>query len=119
MQIAIKEFFDAFPGYDISIKPRPDGKLVLTLRQGENAKMTSCKVIEREVVFCEQRVRHLIHEVVREQKLAKGEALCAQDGRWETELPTFTGSPIQQTASKTLVARRRLASQANQVACAS
>ncbi|MBD9481499.1 DUF3509 domain-containing protein [Pseudomonas sp. PDM14] len=116
MQIAMKEFFDAFPGYDISIKPRPDGKLVLTLRDGGSQKMTSCKVIERDVVFCEQRVRHLIHEVVREQKLAKGEALCAQDGRWASELPTFTGGPIQQTASKTLVARRRLDAQAAQAA---
>lgn len=118
MQIAMKEFFDAFPGYDISVKPRPDGKLVLTLRDGVTQKMTSCKVIEREVVFCEQRVRHLIHEVVREQKLAKGEALCALDGRWESELPTFTGGPIQQTASKTLVARRRLEIQSAPVAYA-
>ena len=30
MQIAIKEFFDAFPGYTVSITPRPDGKLLLT-----------------------------------------------------------------------------------------
>ncbi|BCD87033.1 hypothetical protein PSm6_34400 [Pseudomonas solani] len=119
MQIAIKEFFDAFPGFEVSIKPRPDGMLLLTLgKQGEAA---MSKAIQSDAVFCKERVRGLIRDVMREMKLASGEVTWKGEGNiWLTrELPTFTGGPIQMTAAKTLVERRKLERQSNRRALVS
>ena len=67
MQIAIKEFFDAFPGYEVSIRPRPDGMLLLTL--GKQGETTMSKAIQSDAVFCKERVRGLIRdEAVRESE---------------------------------------------------
>lgn len=108
MQIAIKEFFDAFPGYEVSIRPRPDGMLLLTL--GKDGEEPLRKVIPSDAVFCIERVRGVIREMQREMKLASGEVTWKGEGdTWlDRELPTFTGGPIHMTAAKTLVERRRL-----------
>lgn len=107
MQIVIRELFQAFPSHEVAIKPRPDGKLLLTLSQGGQA--TLSKAIERDAVFCQQRVRAVIRDLLRDIKLASGEVSIAHGSQWVlNDLPTFTGGPIQQTASKTLFARRKL-----------
>jgi len=108
MQIAIKEFIDAFPGYTVSITPRPDGKLLLTLDKDDHP--TLRKAIDSDAVFCQKRVRGLIRELIRDIKLAAGEVSWKGEGnQWvRGELPTFTGGPIQVTAAKTLFARRAL-----------
>lgn len=108
MQIAINEFFDAFPGYTVSIKPRPDGKLLLSLDRKDRP--TLRKAIDSDAVFCQQRVRCLIRELTRDIKLAAGEVSWKGEGnQWvRGELPTFTGGPIQVTAAKTLFARRAI-----------
>lgn len=108
MKIAIKEFFDSFPDYDVKIKPRPDGTLLLTMRRGELPALN--KAIDSTAIFCERAMRDLIREVQRDIKLAAGEIRFHGEGsQWiRNKLPTFTGGPIHETASKTLVARRKL-----------
>ncbi|MHA6492036.1 hypothetical protein ACX0MV_02160 [Pseudomonas borbori] len=108
MLIAIQELFKAFPSHDVSITPRPDGRLLLTLCKDEQPAMS--KVIDREVVLCERHVRGLIRDLLRDMKLASGEVCWNGEGnQWvSSDLPTFTGAPIHQTAAKTLFARRKI-----------
>lgn len=108
MRIAIQELFQAFPGYEITITPRPDGMLLLCLGRGQGEAEPLRKAIDGDVVFCEQRVRRLIRELTRDLKLAAGEVSWKGEGnQWvRAELPTFTGGPIHFTAAKTLFARR-------------
>lgn len=106
MSIAIQELFQAFPGYEIAITPRPDGMLLLCLKHGDADPLR--KAIDGDVVFCEQRVRRVIRELTRDLKLAAGEVSWKGEGnQWvRAELPTFTGDAIHFTAAKTLFARR-------------
>lgn len=108
MKIAIKEFFDSFPDYDVKIKPRPDGTLLLTMHKGETPALN--KAIDSAAIFCDRSMRDLVREVQRDIKLASGEIRFHGEGsQWiRNKLPTFTGGPIHETASKTLVARRKL-----------
>jgi hypothetical protein len=108
MLIAVKELFEAFPTYDVAIEPRPDGRLLLTLRQSDE--VTLRKVIDKATVCCQKQVRCLVGDVLRDLKLASGDVAWAEDSRqWlRGDLPTFTGQPVTQTVAKTLVARRKL-----------
>ena len=107
MQIAIKEFFDAFPGYGFPSAP-PRRHAAAHPRQAgrgghEQGHPERCRVLQ-------ERVRGLIRDVMREMKLASGEVTWKGEGNiWlSRDLPTFTGGPIQMTAAKTLVERRKL-----------
>lgn len=108
MQIAIKEFFDAFPDHDVSIKPRPDGMLLLTLRKQNEVPLS--KAIDSAAIFNRDSVRELIFDVTLSLKLANGQAIDKDDGdHWGLRnLPTFTGGPIHVTASRMLVHKRKL-----------
>lgn len=107
MQLAIKEFFDAFPAYSVSIKPRPDGML-LTLRKPNEVPLS--KAIESAAIFNQASVRELIFDVTLSLKLANGQAIDRGDGDcWGVRnLPTFTGGSIHVTASRMLVYKRKL-----------
>lgn len=108
MQLAIKEFFDAFPAHTVSIKPRPDGMLLLTLHKDGEVELN--KAIDSTAIFNQDRVRELIFDVTLSLKLANGQAIDKNDGsRWGLRnLPTFTGNPIHVTASRMLVHKRKL-----------
>lgn len=77
MQLAIKEFFDAFPAHSVSIKPRPDGML-LTLRKPNEVPLS--KAIESAAIFNQASVRELIFDVTLSLKLANGQAIDKGDG---------------------------------------
>ena len=108
MLIAVKELFEAFPAYDVAIEPRPDGRLLLTLRQSDE--VTLRKVIDKATVCCQKQLCCLVGDVLRDLKLASGDVAWAEDSlQWlRGDLPTFTGQPVTQTVAKTLVARRKL-----------
>lgn len=108
MQLAIKEFFEAFPAHSVSIKPRPDGMLLLTLSKPNEVPLS--KAIDSAAIFNQDRVRELIFDVNLSLKLANGQAIEKDDGdRWGLrDLPTFTGGPIHITASRLLVHKRKL-----------
>ncbi|WP_043310334.1 DUF3509 domain-containing protein [Pseudomonas sp. ML96] len=108
MQLAIKEFFDAFPAHKVSIAPRPDGMLLLTLRKPNEVPLS--KAIDSAAIFNRDSVRELIFDVTLSLKLANGQSIDKGDGdRWGLrDLPTFTGNPIHITASRMLVHKRKL-----------
>lgn len=108
MHIVIKEFFEAFPAHEVSIKPRPDGMLLLTLSKQNEVPLS--KAIDSTTIFNRERVRELIFDVTLSLKLANGQAIDKDDGDcWGLrELPTFTGAPIHMTASRMLVHKRKL-----------
>ena len=107
MQLAIKEFFDAFPAHSVSIKPRPDGMLLLTLTKENEVELV--KAIDSAAIFNPSSVRELIFDVTLSLKLANGQAIEKDDGdHWGLRnLPTFTGGPIHVTASRMLVHKRK------------
>ena len=108
MQLAIKEFFDAFPAHQVTIAPRPDGMLLLTLNKPGEVPLS--KAIDSAAIFNRDRMRELIFDVNLSLKLANGQAIDKGDGdRWGLRnLPTFTGNPIHVTASRMLVHKRKL-----------
>lgn len=104
----ISEIFNAFPGHTVTLTPRPDGNVLLTLCRGPVFILR--KVFPGETISSEQGVHAIISELTRDLKLASGEVTWqGKDSHWiRRELPTFTGEPIQLTAAKTLFSRREL-----------
>ncbi len=105
---AINEIYNAFTEHTVTLTPRPDGNVLLTLYRGNV--FTLRKVFSGETVSSEIGVRAIINELTRDIKLANGEVTWqGKDSPWvKRDLPTFTGEPIQLTAAKTLVSRRGL-----------
>ncbi|MBB2493524.1 DUF3509 domain-containing protein [Aquipseudomonas ullengensis] len=103
-----QELSTEFSDYQVAIKPRPDGKLLLTLHRG--GELVVNRAIEREAMQSKACLHSAIRELVRDIKLEAGEVTCQGDtSQWlYRELPTFTGAPICQTVAKTLVRRRKL-----------
>ncbi|QEY62789.1 DUF3509 domain-containing protein [Metapseudomonas lalkuanensis] len=109
MKLPFTAFYDAFPQHQVTVQPRPDGSLLLTL-QGRDGKPV-CKAIDSEAFYSDERVRQVIHELQRDLKLEAGEVHWHDKGvDWVSrELPTYQGGPVHLTAAKTLVARRKQA----------
>lgn len=105
MQLAIKEFFEAFPQHTVAMKPRPDGSLLLSLT-GQNGKPL-CKAIKSEEILNPERMRNLIRELHRELKIEAGLLRWRGDeAAWvERDLPTYVEGPIHVTKAKTLARR--------------
>ncbi|BAN48932.1 DUF3509 domain-containing protein [Metapseudomonas resinovorans] len=108
MKLPFTAFYDAFPNLQVMVRPRPDGSLLLSLIGANGASF--CKAIDREALYSDERVRQVIRELQRDMKLDAGEVQWHAKGvDWVTrELPTYGGGPLQETAAKTLVARRKL-----------
>ncbi|MGG5872244.1 DUF3509 domain-containing protein [Pseudomonas peli] len=104
----INEIYNAFPGHTVTLTPRPDGNVLLTLCMG--SVFTLRKVFPGEAVSSETGVHAIINELTRDLKLASGEVTWqGKDSPWiRRDLPTFTGEPIQLTAAKTLFSRREI-----------
>lgn len=104
----INEIYSAFPGHTVTLTPRPDGNVLLTLSTGNV--FTLRKVFPGEAVSSAAGVQAIINELTRDLKLASGEVTWQGKGSpWvRRDLPTFTGEPIQLTAAKTLFSRREL-----------
>lgn len=102
------ELANAFSNYQVAIKLRPDGKLLLTLHRG--GELLVNRAMESEVMQSQAGLHSAIRELVRDIKLEAGEVSCQGDAsQWlYRELPTFSGAPICQTLAKTLVWRRKL-----------
>jgi hypothetical protein len=96
------------PAYTATLTHRPDGNVLLTLSMGKSLALR--KVIDGDIVKSEQCVKALIHELVRDIKLASGDITWqGSESRWvKRELPTFTGNPLQLTAAKSLFSRRKI-----------
>lgn len=105
MQLAIKEFFEAFPQHTVAMKPRPDGSLLLSL-VGQSGKPL-CKAIKSEEILNPERMRNLIRELHRELKIEAGLLRWrGDDAAWvERDLPTYVEGPIHVTKAKTLARR--------------
>lgn len=110
MQPALKAFFDAFPAHDISIRPRPDGTLLLTLRKPDEVPLS--KAIDSAMLLRQASVGELILDLRLSLRRANGLAIMDGDsGHWcRRDLPTFSGEPIHVTAAHRLVYRRKPAS---------
>jgi hypothetical protein len=105
MQLAIKEFFAAFPQHTVAIKPRPDGSLLLSLAS-ENGKPL-LKAIKSEDILSPLKMQTLIRELHREIKIEAGLLRWrGDDAGWvERDLPTYVEGPIHVTKAKTLARR--------------
>lgn len=103
----INEIYNAFPDHTVTITPRPDGNVLLTLCRGKDFALR--KVFPGEAVSSEQGIRALINELTRDIKLANGEVTWqGKNSLWANrDLPTFSGKPIQPTAAKTLLSLRK------------
>ena len=108
MHAAIKEFCDAFPAHEIDFKPRPDGTLLLTLRQPGQVPLS--QAIDKARLLEPASVRELIHDLTLGLRRANGQALLADDcaGWCPRELPTFSGEPLHVPAVRTLVYRGKM-----------
>ena len=106
MQYAIQHLIDNLPGHEVAFSKRPDGKLLMTLSQEGEA--VYVKAIDKQTVFCEESVKALLHEIMRDRKLVSGEINWkGQGAQWiDRSLPTFTGAPINPTAAKMMWTRR-------------
>ena len=106
MQYAIQQLIENLPDHVVDFKKRPDGMLLMTLRKDDE--VVFVKAIDRQTVFCEVRVKALLHEIMRDNKLVSGEINWkGQGAQWiDRTLPTFTGAPINPTAAKMMWARR-------------
>ncbi|HZX16770.1 MAG TPA: DUF3509 domain-containing protein [Pseudomonas sp.] len=98
----------ALAEYSVKLTHRPDGNMLLTLRTGK--KLALRKVLDGELVKSKESISSLIDDLLRDIKLASGDiAWQGKENRWiKKELPTFTGAPIQLTASKSLFSRRKI-----------
>ncbi len=107
MKLPFTALYDAFPQHQVIIKPRPDGSLLLTLKGTDGQSV--CKALDSEALYSDERVRQVIRELQRDMKLEAGEAVWHGTGvDWVSrDLPTYLGRPVQMTAAKTLVARRK------------
>ncbi|MGQ7819467.1 hypothetical protein B6S59_25655 [Pseudomonas sp. A46] len=107
MKLPFTAFFEAFPQHRVTVAPRPDGSLLLSLEGPDG--LCFSKAIDREALYSEARVSQAIREVQRDLKLDAGEVHWRDPGvDWVSrELPTYGGGPLQETAAKTLVARRK------------
>lgn len=106
MQQAIQHLIDSLQGYEVKFSKRPDGKLLMNLRQdGESVYV---KAVELQTVTSEEGVNALLHEIMRDRKLVSGEINWkGQGAQWiDRSLPTFTGAPVNPTAAKMMWARR-------------
>lgn len=105
MQTALKEFCDAFPTHEVAFKPRPDGTLLMTLRQPGQVPLV--QAIDQGRLLEPTRMRELIHDVRLGLRRANGEEVHVDDckGWCPSELPTFTGEPIRVRAVHSLVYR--------------
>jgi len=98
------------PEYTATLTQRPDGNVLLTVSVGKTLALR--KVLDSEAMRSEACLNALIHDLVRDIKLANGEVTWkGNESRWvKSKLPTFTGDPIQLTASKSLFMRRKIKS---------
>lgn len=93
MNAPFNAFCDAFPQYGVELRSRPDGSLVLTL--SKDGKSFS-KVIDGNVCANEQHAERVIHDILRDMKLAAREVTChGMQSDWiHHELPTYYGGPF-------------------------
>ncbi|AYF86755.1 MULTISPECIES: DUF3509 domain-containing protein [unclassified Pseudomonas] len=101
-------FTEAFSQFQVDLKSRPDGTLLLVLTDETGHPLR--KAISGRALHDEDCARGIIRELQREMKLASGEAIWHARGiDWVSrELPTYYGGGLHMTAAKTLVARRKL-----------
>ena len=104
----INEACKSLPEYTATLTQRPDGNVLLTLRIDESLALR--KVIDGKAISSETCVNALIHDLVRDVKLSGGNVRWnGKENNWvKAKLPTFTGEPIQLTASKSLFSRRKI-----------
>ncbi|AOE87520.1 hypothetical protein THL1_4972 [Pseudomonas sp. TCU-HL1] len=86
----------AFPGYEVSLASRPDGRVLMTLmRPGAGP---SCKVIDAQALSSPVIAAKVIRQVARDLKLNDG----SPDVRWlSLELPTYHDEPLRQPTHRT------------------
>ncbi|MCY1222165.1 hypothetical protein D9M72_342470 [compost metagenome] len=96
MKLTSRLLSGAFPGYEVSLSSRPDGKVLMVLvRPGE---CSSSKVIDAEALSSTAMAAKVIRQVEREMKLKEGGLKWhSPDAHWITlELPTYYDQPLWQ-----------------------
>jgi hypothetical protein len=86
----------AFPGYEVSLASRPDGRVLMALvRRG---KCSSSQVIDAAALSNAAMAAKVIRQVEREMKLKEGGLKWhSPDDHWITlELPTYYDQPLWQ-----------------------
>lgn len=85
MNVCVREIIEAFPGREVSLTTRPDGRLSLTI--GGEAQPAFHRVIDCESVLSRAQVGGLIRELVHDVQ-ASGDLQPGQGASWlARELP--------------------------------
>ncbi|MBU1332815.1 MAG: DUF3509 domain-containing protein [Gammaproteobacteria bacterium] len=108
MKIGLDLLYTAFPEHTVSVTPRPDGNLLLTLSKDDVSQYS--RAVNVDAMFAKPAAEKLIKQLRRDMKLEEqGGAWSSQDAPWLcAELPTYLGGPIHFRAMQTLVARRKI-----------
>ncbi|WP_342246606.1 DUF3509 domain-containing protein [Pseudomonas sp. OTU5201] len=96
MQFTSPLFSGAFPGYEVSLASRPDGRVLMVLaRHGE---CRSSKVIDAEALSNLATASKVIRQIQRDLRLQEGSLRWhSPDGHLiSLELPTYQGGPLWQ-----------------------
>lgn len=107
MEHAIRYLNESFPGHEVALKSRPDGKLLMSLSQ--NGKRIYMKAIDPGTLMHERDLRSLINEFNLSRKATNGASHKEEtyEQLLQSALPTFSGNPINPTAAKMIWLKRQ------------
>jgi hypothetical protein len=106
MKLTSRLLSGAFPGYEVLLASRPDGRVLMALvRSGE---CSSSKVIDAEALSSLTLAAKVIRQVERDLKLKEGGLKWhSPDDYWiSLELPTYHDQPLRQRYAWTWAGRR-------------
>ncbi|WP_179058965.1 DUF3509 domain-containing protein [Pseudomonas taiwanensis] len=106
MQLTSLLLSNAFPGYEVSLALRPDGRVLMVLaRLGE---CSASKVIDAGALSSLAKAAKVIRQVERDLKLEEGDLKWhSPDDHWISfELPTYHDEPLRKLVIWTWTGRR-------------
>lgn len=108
MQLRTDLIIQAFPHYTVDASLRPDGLILLTLRQ--DSKPLHARAVSVQSMLSAESVAELIAQLRWGIKAMEENADWRDEyaGVGHTNLPTYTGTPVYFRALQTLVSRRIL-----------
>ncbi|WP_437883000.1 DUF3509 domain-containing protein [Pseudomonas sp. LRF_L74] len=106
MELALNAFYEAFPEHIVSVKPRPDGSVLMQLEKADEESFS--RAIEVEDLFCAKRAGKIIGQIQRDMHLLGGDQFLKNQQAIKCDLPTYLGEPIHLRAMQKLVANRKI-----------